>query len=84
MNDYTLESLREHFRVAEGDGVYRPALRRFDAWLAEHDRQVKADAWDEARKAIVRELKKVWPKYATPHRVAERPSNPYSITEENN
>lgn len=61
---------------AVGDGGW------FDAALAAHDREVAARAWDEAQKAIVRELKKVWPKYATPHRVAEQPTNPYRIEED--
>ena len=28
-----------------------PEEAEFDRWLAEHDRQVKADAWDEGRNA---------------------------------
>lgn len=63
----------------EGDLYLTPdgqvSAREFDAWLADHDRAVAANAWDECDRRHL--------EYEHSVRSAP-PSNPYRITEENN
>ena len=55
MSDYTptTEDIRRYFPSEPStwvwlDSEWRPMDRElFDRWLAEHDREVKAEAWDE-------------------------------------
>ena len=46
-------SRREHDALMEAGERYRP---EFDRWLAEHDREVKAEAWDECLESLRPEL----------------------------
>ena len=73
MSDYTLTTAdieAEYGRV--GNGPERRA--EFQAWLAEHDREVRAEAWDEG--------------HATPHELEPFDGhtftavNPYRETEQ--
>lgn len=54
MNDYTptTEEVRDGYELNASDLCRQPLGHRdhyaeFDRWLAEHDRQVKAEAWAE-------------------------------------
>lgn len=40
-----------HSRIYLVDFPEKKARKEFDRWLAEHDRQVKGEAWDEGRNA---------------------------------
>lgn len=47
----------EHMRGLIGDATAHPVLRKvrkdhFEAWLAEHDRRVKAEVWDAVGSAL--------------------------------
>ena len=58
MNDYTptTEEVRDGYELNASDLCRQPLGHRdhyaeFDRWLAEHDRQVKAEAWAEGVKS---------------------------------
>lgn len=56
----------EHMRGLIGDATAHPILRKvrkdhFEAWLAEHDRRVKAEAWDAITRALSGEAVEYFP-----------------------
>lgn len=86
MDEYTpsTEEVREayaHEADSIGEVQYRPENHaEFDRWLAEHDRAVAANAWDEGFTSG--QVDMLRHEVSTP----EDPCtpNPYRITEENN
>lgn len=77
MDDYDVRS-RYAYDDAYGGGTDYAKAAEFDAWLAERDRVVAANAWDEGAEAFGNRSRTNTPYGEWP------PTNPYRITEENN
>lgn len=70
---YTTEEIRDCYHGCTHDCADSHDRADFDAWLTEHDRQAKEQAWNQGAEAVALLI----PEYEWHDRGLRLPTNPY-------